>query len=156
SAETLLPGSDDIYDAFHVSYKLRWDHRYPSRRQTLSYITDVLERTVARLDARQPAAAEAYFYTLAALHEDMHAENLTLVLQTLGYARPHLTRVDKVWMSPPVDPAYRPRDVSVPGGTFTLGASPTEPFVFDNEKWAHPVDVKPFRISSTPVTNAEF
>jgi iron(II)-dependent oxidoreductase len=33
---------------------------------------------------------------------------------------------------------------------------PDEPFVFDNEKWAHPVEVKSFHISSTPVTNAEF
>lgn len=32
----------------------------------------------------------------------------------------------------------------------------SEPFVFDNEKWAHPVDVAPFRISRTQVTNAEF
>ena len=37
-----------------------------------------------------------------------------------------------------------------------LGADPHEPFVFDNEKWAHPVRVEPFRIAATPVTNAEF
>jgi formylglycine-generating enzyme required for sulfatase activity len=28
--------------------------------------------------------------------------------------------------------------------------------VFDNEKWAHPVDVAPFWIARAPVTNAEF
>jgi iron(II)-dependent oxidoreductase len=44
----------------------------------------------------------------------------------------------------------------VAGGEVWQGASPDEPFVFDNEKWAHPVEVKPFRISSAPVTNAEF
>src|SRR5947207_3305434 len=47
-------------------------------------------------------------------------------------------------------------DGSVPGGTFMIGADPGEPFVFDNEKWAHPVEVEPFRIAATPVTNAEF
>jgi iron(II)-dependent oxidoreductase len=155
-AETLLPGADAIYDAFHVSYRRRWDHAYPSRARTQRYIDDVLRRTVGRLGSREPTAETTYFYTLAALHEDMHAENLTLILQTHGYRRPAL--LAPAGLSPAlfVDPAYRPHDVTVPGGTFLLGADPDEPFVFDNEKWAHPVEVEPFRISSTAVTNAEF
>ncbi len=152
----LLPGSDAIYDAFNVSYTRRWDHRYPSRRQSLEYISTVLDRSAARLDSREPSAKEAYFYTLAALHEDMHAENLALILHTLGYARPRLARFDPAAARPLIDPGYRVRDVDVPGGPFALGATPDEPFVFDNEKWAHPVEVAPFRIASTPVTNAEF
>jgi len=155
-AETLLQGSDGVYDSFNVSYKLRWDHSYPSRRETHAYITEVLNRSIGRLESRAPTPQDAYFYTLAALHEDMHTENLTLILQTLGYARPTLSVLDPACGDPPVNPAYRPHDVPIPGGTFLLGAMPYEPFVFDNEKWAHPVEVKPFRISSTPVTNAEF
>ena len=155
-APSLLPGSDGIYDAFHVSYTRRWDHRYPSRDATLQYITEVLRRCIDRLDGREPTADEAYFYTLVALHEDMHAENVTLILQTNGYRRPKLSRHDVAWMRPPVDASYRPHDVSVPGGTFLLGASHDEPFVFDNEKWEHAVEVAPFRIAATPVTNAEF
>jgi iron(II)-dependent oxidoreductase len=152
----LLPGSDGIYEAFHVPYARRWDHAYPSRTATLAYITDILERSVRRLESRAPSAEDAYFYTLTALHEDMHAENLTLIIQTLGYRRPALFDVDRAAACPPVDPGYRPHDVAVRGGTFMLGAERTEPFVFDNEKWAHPVEVRPFRIASTPVTNAEF
>jgi len=153
---TLLPGADAIYDSFNVSYTRRWDHRYPSRKGTLQYISEVLARSVGRLESRTPSTEDAYFYTLAAQHEDMHAESLTLILQSLGYARPRLGRFDPAAASPPVDPGYRPRDVAVPGGTFLLGASPDERFVFDNEKWAHPVDLAPFSIASTPVTNAEF
>jgi iron(II)-dependent oxidoreductase len=152
----LLPGADAVYDAFNVSYTRRWDHRYPSRRQSLEYISTVLDRSAARLDSREPGAKEAYFYTLAALHEDMHAENLTLILHTLGYAAPRLAGFDPAAIRPPIDSGYRVRDVDVPGGSFALGATPDEPFVFDNEKWAHPVEVAPFRIASTPVTNAEF
>ena len=48
------------------------------------------------------------------------------------------------------------RDVEVPGRTFLLGAAPDAPFVFDNEKWAHPVEVAPFRIAATATTNAQF
>ena len=154
-ASPLLQGADTIYDAFNVSYARRWDHRYPSRRQTLDYITEVLRRSVTRLEAREPDAADAYFYTLAAHHEDMHAENLTLILQTLGYTRPSLSALGPA-VTPTVDLAFTPHDVAVPGGTPVLGASPDEPFVFDNEKWAHPVEVAPFRIATLPVTNAEF
>src|ERR671931_80644 len=39
--KSLLPGSDDIYDSFHVSYKQRWDHAFPSREQTLEYLAEV-------------------------------------------------------------------------------------------------------------------
>jgi iron(II)-dependent oxidoreductase len=155
-AETLLPGSDGVYDSFNVSYKLRWDHAYPSRRETHAYLTEVFNRSIGRIESREPTSQDAYFYTLSALHEDMHTENLTLILQTLGYARPKLSVVDPAYGNPPSDPAFRPHDVALPGGTFLLGAMPDEPFVFDNEKWAHPVEVKPFQISSTPVTNADF
>src|SRR2546430_714230 len=155
-APSLLPGSDRIYDSFNVSYTRRWDHEYPSRKATLDYISEVLQRSVGRLEAREPTADDAYFYTLAALHEDMHAENLTLIRQTLGYPLPTLSHFDPAWACPPVDPDWRLHDVTVPGGTFRLGAERDEPFVFDNEKWAHPVEVRPFRIASTPVTNAEF
>src|SRR5689334_2642074 len=153
---SLLPGSDGIYDAFNVAYTRRWDHDYPSRARTLQYIGEILERTVGRLDSREPTAADVYFYTLAALHEDMHAENLTLIRQTLHYSRPRFESLDPVAARPAVDPDYVPHDVAVPGGLFCLGADPGEPFVFDNEKWAHPVEIQPFRIASTPVTNAEF
>jgi iron(II)-dependent oxidoreductase len=155
-ASTLLPGSDGIYDSFNVSYRRRWDHDYPSRDATLAYIAEVLRRSLDRLGSRELSTGDAYFYRLVAFHEDMHAENLTLIRQTLGYSRPALSVVDPRFASPAVDPAYRPRDVEVPRATFMLGADPAEPFVFDNEKWAHPVDVSRFSISSTPVTNAEF
>jgi iron(II)-dependent oxidoreductase len=153
---TLLSGADAIYDSFNVPYRRRWEHAYPSRQATLRYIGEVLRQSVGRLESREPTGEEAYFYTLAALHEDMHAENLTLILQTLGYPRPALLRPDPGRPAPPVDPAYRGDDVLVPGRVFMLGATPDEPFVFDNEKWAHPVVVAPFRIASTPVTNAQF
>src|SRR5262249_39124309 len=153
---TLLPGSDAIYESFNVPYRLRWQHPFPSRQATLDYIERVLRRVDARLDSRRPDVQEAYFYPLAALNEDMHAENLTLVLQTLGYACPRVSLTGPPASDPPIDPAYAPHDVDVPGGRFCLGATSEEPFVFDNEKWAHEIEVSSFRIRSVPVTNTEF
>jgi iron(II)-dependent oxidoreductase len=155
-ARTIMPGSDAIYDSFNVSYRLRWDHRYPSRRESLEYISEVLKRSIGRIKGREPTDQEAYFYTLAALHEDMHAENLTLILATLGYPQPRLSLFDQAAANPPVDESWQAQDVEVPGATFMLGGARDEPFVFDNEKWAHPVIVAPFRIASAPVTNLEF
>src|SRR5437867_13455870 len=61
-ADSLLPGSDGIYDAFHVSYRRRWDHAYPSRAATLAYISEVLRRSVERLKSHEPTTEAAYFY----------------------------------------------------------------------------------------------
>lgn len=155
-AEPLRPGSDGIYDAFNVSYRRRWDHAFPGRRETLAYISEVLQRCAGRIEDREPTERETYFYTLAALHEDMHAENLLYVRQTLGYPAPRFKGRPPRPTPPPPDPSFTPRDVEIPGGPFRLGAERTEPFVFDNEKWAHPVELRPFRISTAPVTHAEF
>src|SRR5438128_5355856 len=71
-AETLLAGSDGVYDSFNVSYTRRWDHDYPCLRATEEYIGEVLRRSVGRLESLEVSAVDAYFYTLAAQHEDMH------------------------------------------------------------------------------------
>ena len=155
-AAPLLPGSDAVYDSFNVSYKRRWDHPYPTRAATLDYLGEVLRRSVDRLGGRMPTRDDVYFSTLVAQHEDMHSENLMLIRQTLGHARPKIAHVAPFAISPPVDPSYQPRDVTLPGGEFVLGAARDEPFVFDNEKWAHPVTVASFQIASAPVTNAQF
>jgi iron(II)-dependent oxidoreductase len=49
----------------------------------------------------------------------------------------------------------QPGDVEIAGGTYLLGALPQEPFVFDNEKWAHAVEVAPFRIARAAVSQGE-
>ena len=49
-----------------------------------------------------------------------------------------------------------PGDAKISGKTFALGATLDQPFVFDNEKWAHPVEVNPFSIALATVTQAEF
>jgi iron(II)-dependent oxidoreductase len=46
--------------------------------------------------------------------------------------------------------------VEITGGKFDLGADPRNGFVFDNEKWAHPIVVGPYRMARAPVSNAEF
>lgn len=155
-AAPLREDADALYDSFNIPNARRWDLPFPSRQETLAYIQAVLERSLRRLQAREPAEEEIYFYRLATYHEDMHTETLHHIRQTLGYACPNLPSAQALRLPLPIEPDFEPHDVSIPGGTYCLGATPDIPFVFDNEKWAHPVQVRPFHISATPVTNAEF
>ena len=152
--QPILAEGDSMYDSFNVSYKQRWDHGFPSRDETLAYLRTVLDRCAHRLTSKEPTREEAYFYRHVTQHEYMHSENLAMVCQTLGYRRPAFLNTEPGAVE--VDSGYRRRDVEVPGSRFPLGASQNEPFVFDNEKWAHGVEIEPFRIANTPVTNAEF
>ena len=145
---------DSTYDSFHISYKRRWEHDFPSRAETLDYLQTVLDRCVHRLVGKEPTPEEIYFYRHVTQHEHMHSENLAMIRQTLGYRWPAVPTMQRGTVE--VDSAYQRGDVEVPGASFPLGAPKDEPFVFDNEKWIHEVAIKPFRIANTPVTNAEF
>ena len=154
--DSLRADSDALYDSFEVFHDWRWDLTLPSRRETQQYMDGVLAACIERVSSRQPSDREAYFYRLVTLHEDMHGEAVAYTRQTLGYPEPALTGPREDTGQLATEPTLVGRDVEVPGGTFLLGAAPDAPFVFDNEKWAHPVEVAPFRIAATATTNAQF
>src|SRR5215475_940497 len=146
----LLVGAEDLYDSFKIDHDDRWSLPLPSRQQTLEDMQRVLDAVVERLQRYDPSAQETYLYLLSVLHEAMHGEALTYLRQTLSDLAPHLGSTPVALRSGPP-----PGDVAIPGGTFSLGATPDQPFVCDNEKWAHLVEVAPFRMARAPVTNAE-
>jgi iron(II)-dependent oxidoreductase len=87
----------------------------------------------------------------------MHGEALTYTRQTLSYPEPRFASAASLSERARVAEAGPlPGDVEVPGASFLLGATEREPFVFDNEKWAHPALVPAFRMARAPVTNAEY
>lgn len=155
-ADPLRSDADSLYDSFDVANAERWHLGFPSRKETRDYINSVLEHSVQKLESREPTKEEIYYYHLSIYHEDMHSETLHHIRQTLGYARPTLSGVQHNKPAVTIDSDFEPHDVEIPGGTFMLGATEDIPFVWDNEKWAHPVEVAPFRISATPVTHAEY
>lgn len=145
----LLAAADRWFDSSAVAHPTRWHLDYPPRRELFAYMEATLDATLAALAAS--ADDERYFFELALLHEDMHGEALLMTLQTLGLP------------APPVDglvaaPARRAAtDVRFDGGEFLMGsAAGGNRFVFDNEKWAHPVRVARFAMSSRTVTQGEF
>ncbi len=93
----------------------------------------------------------AHFSTYAVTHHDAHTEAMTYTRQTLGWS-PLPGREPEVAAE-----VTRPSgDRTVEGGRLLLGGSRRQPFVLDNERWAHGVEVEPFAMSVTPVTMAEF
>ncbi len=144
---------DSVWDSAAVPHDDRWQP--PSRAETLEYMREALDRVLDRLSPGEATDEEAYFHWLAVMHEDMHGEAFTYTRQTLGYAAP--PPIGPSSARPAAPPPSRPAaDIPNRGGAFLLGASPGEKLVFDNEKWAHPVEVKPFAIACFPVTNGQF
>jgi iron(II)-dependent oxidoreductase len=145
----IIDGVDALYDSAKVAHDTRWELPLLDRARVLRYLAETLERCIEVIGSRPDESG--YFHQLALFHEDMHGEALAYTRQTLGYPAPDSGRAASDSGSGPL-----PGDVEVPGARLLLGATPGEPFVFDNEKWGHPVDVAPFRIARAPVTNAEF
>ncbi|MFI5400950.1 MAG: selenoneine synthase SenA [SAR324 cluster bacterium] len=156
----LRPEAELLYDSFEVDHPDRWQLPLLGLSETRVYLDEVLERLLDRIAKTEPSQAATYFHRLAVFHEDMHAEAIAYDRNTLAYPAPPLhaaadgagtcaagEEIGGPW----------PGDAEIPGcNAFPLGAPPDRPYVWDNEKWAHPVAVRPFRIAKAPVTCGEF
>ncbi len=164
---------DRLYNSARIPHDTRWDLPLPSKAEVVDYIQEILGSVKRLAFSSGPAEKingydESYFLRLALSHEYMHAEAITYTRQTLGYSRPKLSIVGKEndgsqraqARSIEEKRAGRPVDLlpdaQIPGGIFLLGSTPGTTFVFDNEQWAHEVNVKPFRIARRAVTQAQF
>src|SRR6185436_11582852 len=146
----ILERADRLWNSSAVAHATRWDLDLPDREGVFGYLADVLSHQIDRLGGGVDHPA-CYFYELSIRHEDMHVEALAYTRQTLGYAR--LQGLGR----PAADRAGAwEGDVAVPGGYWQLGSTSADGFVFDNEKWAHDVEIAPFHIAKAAVTNAEF
>ncbi len=155
TSSRILEQGDELYDSMEVAHDTRWDLPLLSSEETLSYMQRVLDLTLDRLREEGPTPEVSYFTQLATFHEDMHGEAFTYTRQTHALPEPPISdREPGVLEGRPAGPFEG--DAEIPGGTFMLGATEDMGFVFDNEKWAHPVEVAPFRISRAPVTNEQF
>ena len=154
----LRADADRLWDSSAIAHDARWDLPLPDLSETLDYMADV-ESRVRRLLEADPRPDVRYFTEYTVHHEDMHDEAFAYTRQTLGYPAPRYEGVGDAEAAAAT--AYGaggawPGDVEVPGGAFLLGATEDEPFVFDNEKWAHAVSLAPFRIARAPVTAEDF
>ena len=146
--------ADRLYDSISVHHDTRWDLPLLTKEETLKYMASVLDRLAERLDSEIASEQDSFIYQYGVFHEDMHDEAFVWARQTLAYPTPALSIAADV--SNERQAGAHAGFVEVPGGEFMLGAARDAPFLFDNEKWLHPVQVEPFTIAKAPVTNAEF
>jgi len=148
----LLEGGDRWFDSNNVAHATRWTLDLPDTATIKQYAGEVLQRVLEKL-AHTPDDPVALFpFRWALAHEDMHGEAFAYTLQTLGLtAPPMLASLPKL-----PEPSIQPRDLVFESTTFQLGSHYAREFVFDNEKWAHPVHLPAFSIRSALVTNREY
>jgi iron(II)-dependent oxidoreductase len=154
----ILEDGDRVYDSAILAHDARWETPLLTVEDAKRYLELVLGRVLDGDGARGPHAdVEAYFLALALTHECMHAEAITYTRQTLSYPPPPFIR--GAHADSPAGASDAPGkplgDTIVPGGRFLLGSGPDDGFVFDNEQWAHEVEVAPLRIARTATSNGE-
>lgn len=163
----ILKQGDELYDSARVAHDTRWDLPLLERDKTLVYMERVLERVIAQasFESRSLKDAEGYdqeyFLNLVLLHEQMHDEAITYTRQTLSYPTPTLAVTNKVRFAEDDEALGQTsddlaRDAQIAGGKFILGSPHEERFIFDNEQLAHDVEIAPFAISKTAVSNGQF
>jgi iron(II)-dependent oxidoreductase len=146
----LLADADARYNSAIVPHVERWRLALPTIDQTLDYLCKVTDAVLARLACEGATEHVRYFVQLAVFHEEMHNEAFDYTRQTLAYASKKPVQKQVLEVTPCMG------DAAIAGGRFMLGATPEDGFVFDNEKWAHEVQVQPFHMARTAVSNAQF
>jgi iron(II)-dependent oxidoreductase len=147
----ILDTADRLYDSIGIAHDDRWDLPLPSLEDTLAYMREVKDAVCRELERSGPDPRRDYLVEYGIYHEDMHTEAFTYTRQTLAYPTPAIGALPHDRMHGRLD-----GDAQIPGGVFRLGAAPEDGFVFDNEKWAHEVEVEPFAIARAAVSNAEY
>jgi len=155
----ILDNGDDLYDSIDIEHFDRWDLPMLQLNDAKKYIDDIRNKLIDQLGeishSNMASERDSFIYQFATFHEDMHTEAYTYSRNTLEYPLPNFATaqsLDKTELE--VGPLHG--DIEIPGGEFILGSPPDEPFLFDNEKWAHDVTVYPFQMARAAVTNEEF
>jgi len=146
---------DALYDSAKVPHDTRWYLRLPSRNETVEYLEAIRDQVLNRIATTALSHDDVYFILLSVFHEDMHDEAFTITRQTLSYPEPSFSTTPDTDHSGCRRGAH-PGDVRIPGGSYTVGSTQNDGFIFDNEKWAHTVHLPPFKISRAAVTQSEF
>jgi iron(II)-dependent oxidoreductase len=146
-----------FYDAIENPRKTRNELPILRGAELRAYMDEVRERTLDVLDsvdleqADDPLVADGFIYEMLLAHEHQHNETMLQLLQMVDGYEP--VRVDESVEAEPV--ADGPEMVRVEGGVHEIGAREAG-FAYDNERPRHAVELAPFEVDRTPVTNAAY
>ena len=154
NADSFLANADALYDSINIAHNDRWDLPLLSLDETKAYMKQVHDAVINRLYRSEVTAQDIYLTRYAVFHEDMHTEAFTYTRRTLDYPVPDFANA--VADDEQYHAGALAGDVEIPGGRFMLGAEKNSGFCFDNEKWQHPVEIKPFAIARAATTYSQY
>jgi gamma-glutamyl hercynylcysteine S-oxide synthase len=151
---------DDVYDAFKHPRRDRPSLPILGPADARAFVADVRSRVLdvlatADLDADDPLVRDGFVYGMVVQHEHQHDETMLATIQLMEhFAHPDADG----WR-----PARVERDatgtteamVDIAGGRSGIGTD-AHAWVYDNERPRHEVEVAPFRLDRTPVTNSQY
>jgi len=150
SKPSFMKNADYLFNSSEMAHQDRWSTPMPSLDSLLEYNHSVIEKTQDSL--RTPIDNQAaYFIQLAILHQDMHNEAFAYMWQTMGRSMPFAPFTSMSQLEAKVRTW-----IHFPKSTIQAGSEQGSGFIFDNEKWAHSIDLPAFDIASTPVTNGDY
>lgn len=138
--------ADRWWDSSLVAHDSRWSLDLPDLTQTKAYLLETLECTLDLLEKAPDTDEALYFYRLTLFHEDMHAEALIRMAQTLSLP----LEIDRP------GPGVVREPLLMPATRWSMGMNESDGFTFDNERPAHEVSVPEFEIDAQAVTWAQF
>lgn len=150
-----MPG---LYNPFEHPRRVRGTLALPSLSEARETMNEIRARALARLGdadfrAGPQLLREGYVYRMVLQHEYQHGET---ILQTLQLKQGAPYRPPQRWPLPPGRDLGGAADmVLFPGGSVELGTDDRSA-AYDNERPRHVVDLAPFWIDVTPVTNGQY
>jgi len=150
-----MPG---LYNPFEHPRRVRGSLELPTLEATLQHLDDVRRQVLAVLDSTDffpddPLLRDGYVYRMVIQHEDQHQETM---LQTLQLKQGEPYRAPRQHSPANGGAEFSPGEmVRFPGGEVIIGTS-DRTAAYDNERPPHRVELPPFRIDRTPVTNGQY
>ena len=144
---------DDLYDAFRHPRRERAGLPILEPDAARVYVSEVRARVLDSLDRGATdgeLSRDAFVYGMVVQHEHQHQETMLATIALMERPYPVPSNGARRRAS-----ARVAHEVRLPGARVVMGTD-DEPWAYDNERPAHEVDVAPFRIDATPVTNEAY
>ena len=151
-----MPG---MYNPFEHPRRVRGALPLPTLDATLATMAEIRERVLARLEhvelqSEDPLLRDGYVYQMVLQHEYQHNETMLQTLQ-LKVGAPYTPVRQRELPKPSTANDSRERMLRIDVGKATVGTD-DRLRAYDNERPRRRVDVAPYWIDRTPVTNAQY
>ena len=156
---------DDVYDAFKHPRRDRPSLPILGPPEARAFVAGVRTRVLDALatidlDGDDPLVRDGFVYGMVVQHEHQHDETMLATIQLMeNFAHPDADNWRPSSVLGSETGAMRsfsfPEQMAIDGGTYAIGTDELA-WVYDNERPRHEVEMPPFRIDRTPVTNRQY